>query len=105
MERNRRASFAAALALAALALANCGGSRTAASLPIPAETRGDDPTIAESPVEADAVMTCATIGIERAGIAQSLQRLDTSREAAVLRTRDAALAQLAALKRCTLASF
>ncbi len=61
---------------------------------------GADPIIAESPVEAEAVLTCAAIDSERAGIAQSLQRLGASNEAADLRTRDAALARIAGLKGC-----
>ena len=50
-------------------------------------------------------MTCASIATERAGIADSLQRLGTSDAAAALRQRDAALARLAVLKRCASPSF
>jgi hypothetical protein len=100
MGRGRNARLAAASALCALGLSGCGWFDTSASPPVPAGASGADPTVAESPVEADAVMTCATIDIERAGIAQSLQRIGASTAAADLRNRDAALAQLAALKRC-----
>jgi len=72
---------------------------------MPAAAGGADPTVVESPVEADAIMTCATIDTERAGIAQSLQRLGASSGSAELRKRDAALAQLAGLKRCAPAAL
>lgn len=100
MGRTGRARLAAASALCALALSGRGWFATPASPAVLAGAGDADPIVAESPVEADAVLTCAAIDTERAGIAQSLQRLGASSEAADLRTRDAALAQIAGLKRC-----
>lgn len=100
MGQSRTAGLAACVGLCALALSGCGGGGLPMAAPVPIGADGPDPAVAESPVEADAVMTCASIDTERAGIAQSLERLGVSSEAAELRKRDAALAQLAALKRC-----
>ncbi len=92
-------SRAAWLALsAALALGGCGLADIPMAPAIPA-TEGPDPTLAETPVQADAVMTCETIATERDGIKASLEGLEGS-AAASLRQRDAALARLAVAKGC-----
>jgi len=85
--------------MAALALAACGKAEVPMAPPVPA-SEGPDPAVSESPIEAGSIMTCATIETERAGIAESLQRLGVSDAAAALRQRDAALARLAAQKQC-----
>ena len=84
---------------ASLALAGCGLADIPMAPAIPA-SEGPDPTLAETPVQADAVMTCETIATERSGIKASLDRLDGSAAAASLRQRDAALTRLAAVKGC-----
>jgi hypothetical protein len=66
---------------------------------IPADM-GPDPAISESSTQADAIMTCDAIANERAGIAQSRAGLGDPALAQALLRRDAALARLAALKRC-----
>lgn len=100
MGRTRLGRIAAATVLGALALSGCGTvERPMASEP-PAADSGPDPSVSESPTEADAIMTCGTIATEHAGIAQSLERLGGSGAAAALRERDAALARLAAQKGC-----
>lgn len=103
MGQIRTAGLAACVCLYALALSGCGAGDIPMAAPVPVGANGPDPAVAESPVEADAVMTCATIDTERAGIAQGLERLGSSNGADELRKRDAALAQLAASKRCAAA--
>jgi hypothetical protein len=101
--RERKARGLAAglgVALLALALAGCGGLDIPMEPAMPADM-GPDPAISESSTQADAVMTCDGIANERAGIAQSLSELGQSPDAAALRRRDAELARLAALKRCS----
>ena len=98
MGHARLARVAPALALAALALAGCGGDRP--SGPALPTASGPDPTVSESPVAASTIMSCDTIATEHAAIAQTLQRLGASSAADDLRKRDAALARLAAQKGC-----
>lgn len=88
------------LIAAILALAGCGGIKIPMEPDIPAADAGPDPAVSETITQADSVMTCNSITTERAGIAQSLARLDGSAAAESLRRRDATLASLAALKRC-----
>jgi hypothetical protein len=85
---------------AILMLAGCGGIKIPMEPEIPAADAGPDPAVSESITQADAVMTCESIATERAGIAESLARLDGSAAAQSLRRRDATLAGFAALKRC-----
>jgi predicted small lipoprotein YifL len=101
--QKRRLSAPRSLCLIAviLALAGCGGLKIPMEPDIPAVDQGADPAVSESITQADSVMTCQSIATERAGIAQSLAGLDGSAAAASLRRRDATLARLAQLKRCS----
>lgn len=97
MTNFRRAGLAPALAVAALALTGCGGEARSPGLPA---AGSPDAAISESPTVESAVMSCETIATEHAAITQSLQRLGVSDAAEDLKRREAALAQLAAEKRC-----
>ncbi|HXY98729.1 MAG TPA: hypothetical protein VEI03_01925 [Stellaceae bacterium] len=99
MERGGRTRLAAASAPCAPALPGCGRLAIPASPLVPAEASGHDPILAESSIEADAVMTRAAIDTERAGIAQSRRRLGPSSAASEPSARDGALARRAAMRR------